>query len=133
MPINPYAIYLEYKYLDILISLYHKVLEVITLLVIQMDTFHYHRSKDIIYEAGTNKLCIFACININRAQKKGKLNRRTIIDGPSFLIETDVRSSDPDYLELPNADVFYELSKDKYDELLHTAKEDKKSFILYKD
>lgn len=97
-----------------------------------MDTFHYHRSKDIIYEAGTNRLCIFACININRSQKKGQVNRRTIIDGPSFLIESDVKTSDPDYLNLPNDDVFYELSQDKYEELLNTAKKDKKSFILYK-
>lgn len=102
------------------------------MLVLQIDRYQYFRSKDIINERGVDKLCIFACVSIKRLQRKGKLTRRCIIDGPAFFIETDVESCDSDYLNLQNEDVFYELSQEKFDELVQTSEIDQKAFILYR-
>ncbi|MGF9975473.1 hypothetical protein [Viridibacillus arvi] len=98
----------------------------------QSETYHYHRSKDVLRENGIDILIVFACLNIESEQHLGNYVREKLIEGPVVKIKSKASEGDPDLLSLPNKDVFYTLTQAEYNLLAETAHKDEKAFLLYK-
>ncbi|MEX3624976.1 hypothetical protein [Viridibacillus arvi] len=100
--------------------------------MIQENTYHYHRSKDILTEDGKETLIVMACLNIDRERREETTSRTKLIEGPAVKIETNIDSADSDLLSLPDGDIFIELTEAEFNLLAEISETDEKSFLLYR-